>query len=74
MGKCGCTVRFDSREKDKVKFVQKAWIQYCPLHAAAPELLEILKQIVEFLGYNPKSPMYLRMKKIISRATAKESA
>lgn len=46
-------------------------IIYCPLHDSAGEMLEMLKLLVPFMGYEPKASIYLRVKGLIEKAEAK---
>ena len=47
----------------------KSIIEFCSIHAAAPELLEVLEDMVKYNGCS--DPMTLKAKQAINKAKAK---
>ena len=79
--KCGCKVNipvFFAGKSNKKEDWEKPLIERCPLHAAAPELLEAAKATLKLVGYLVKTsnlkfpPEYLtdnlRLKEAIKKA------
>ena len=60
MSKCDCFI--DAHPTGR----GDEWIEYCPMHDAAPDLLALLEEIVINCRYN--SPQELRAKAAIAKA------
>ena len=74
MNKCGCKIvmktelAFADIDTDDYK------IEYCPLHAAAEEMLKALKESLDELeGMGCRLEVIQRVDKTISRASGKEA-
>lgn len=61
---CGCQIKCFGGEID--------YIEYCPLHEAAKELLQFIKDIRPFLGYDPEATLHKRADELITAASRED--
>ena len=50
--KCGCKIVYGHKLHDDGLLTDTVTISYCPLHAAAPDMLATLKEVRESFHYN----------------------